>query len=592
MHSASLPFWVAFRQRAFCLYRSPSSSSTSIFESRLLDRMQHRSARSTSSLEEGALLRDSQEPGVSSAVGMFASSHKAFRDGDLQVNSPYARGQLFHPSSSTQFGRLTSLGIDAGQIQGASPVSVALNAVLPQNTTPAHLGDSSVTAAARQVSASLKAAHDGEDEHEAYSSSDSDVPLELSFRSRQLKCSSSPPTLSARALIGDSENQEAFEMAEDAAHPNIKHEEEEEIVFDPAPVVTIPAPLIDSNKYQADIDWIDECDRCIKMGLRCYSAAGTRLDNKRCEDCNQHHRCCIVDGVNVTQRHPQSRLKHKKTTSAPKASSARRKSRRKINPSQQAPVILTTASGTQARSDARKLRRNHSEKKRISKPTTQTKIQGRHLSDSSPISSAPASDSEDQVASNPTEVPAPEQSEPISSKACMFKMGLPDAQQIEAGTVAQPTVDVTNVKQPQKPEITLTQAADMRLERYTMGLIKDIANAIRRCQDRVEKMPEETGLRYLENTVTVLLGDLSKLLKSDLDGSNPTHWIVPQLAEYLEGIRSECQLAKEATEGQKNDAERQARRVAAIFGSDLPFERCLTLISMHVEESPTKTTPH
>ncbi|SPO19674.1 uncharacterized protein UTRI_00059_B [Ustilago trichophora] len=596
MLSSSLSFWISGSSVPFAIAsRRHPSTDTSKYP--LLDRMQHRSTGSTSSLDEGELLRDSQESGVSRAVGMFASSHMAFRHHNRQAGSPYAQGQLFHLTSAPQFGHPTSISTTIGESRGAPPVSTVVDTTASEDAarTQGPAEDPQTLALHHDVRQSHRTSLPVEQGHESSDSADSDAPLELTLRDRKLKRSPSLPFNVDGALEGTVSDAQAKDASGNTVHPNVKLEEHDEVRFDSPLVAKTSGPLKDAKKYKSDVDWVDACKRCDQKGLRCYTAAGSNLETKRCEECVEHHRLCIVDGINVAQNQTQTEIKPKlrKRRTTQKASSVRRKSRRQTVASQQAPVILTASSGSQSQSRNLRAESKLSKRERRDKPSSPPpREQEKDVPDSSSISSAPSSDCEDQAAPSLTEVSASEQSESAASKVRNPRERASDVQGMEASTNAQQNSDSTCVKQPLKPEVNPSQAVKMRLERYTTGLIKDIANAIRRCQSRMEKMPEEAGLLLLENTVTVLLADLSKLLTSDLDGSNPTHWIVPQLAEYLEGIRSECQLAREATDGQQNGAETQARRAAAIFGSDLPFERCLTLISMHVEESSRLTAPH
>ncbi|KAF6766765.1 Phosphatidylethanolamine-binding protein PEBP [Kalmanozyma brasiliensis GHG001] len=127
-----------------------------------------------------------------------------------------------------------------------------------------------------------------------------------------------------------------------------------------------------------------------------------------------------------------------------------------------------------------------------------------------------------------------------------------------------------------------------QLEKFTVGLVKDIEASIKSCQDRIASSPDQVGLMALSVTSSVLIKDIDKALTSydsALDSANPRHFILPKLKENLEQIQEGCERARDAFKDEKMDAnERLARQLEPVLMSDVVFGRCLTLISMHVEE--------
>lgn len=567
--------------------------------------LQRHGSTASLALEEGELAQDPDTQATSRAVGLFASrlagvAHSSQAAGGKPFcpvsPAPYAQAGLWSRSytSSQSEPQFLRAPLNTVSSDNCSELAVEMTAESQLRTPPSQ----ALPPGYMKESSSAHLCYD------SASDSDDDTPLDIVCRGPRFARSlpilpDTSAELSASQHAGPASQIPTAVSSSQMLTSESTQKSQAATAFSSAP--SSSQSLVANNKYSQDVDWINPCQRCIKKGERCFTKAGTGSQRKRCNECVLRHRICIVDGENVAgeepelepKRKPKSRSKSRpksRPTTITKVVAAPRRSRRQPAQAKHAPVVLTAAKKSRARL---RERRTKAERK---KPTVQA-ISGSleeddELTDFSTISSPPRSDEGAPPAGALEQAPAPTSQRPAEPQPSHPKKVLepirpcPDGNDLPTHAEAVKT-PAEAAGLPAMTNEAANQAEAQRVEKYAVGLIKDIASAIRRCQERVTRMSETVGLMVLETTLDVLVSEISKLsFERELDTSNPAHWVVPQLAVYLQRIRLECQAAHQTPESREiSEDEKKAKQVAAILASETLFDRCLTLISMHVGES-------
>ena len=237
---------------------------------------QHCSGGSTSSLEEGELPLSLQDSGVIRAVQALSSPEEAFREPSTSQGwSSHASDQVFPRLSEPQPEALLSIipSVPLGE-QDSSVARLQHDRDLTDNPAQPKLEDSDQDTQgwnepmeeAVEGSAIIKQSPTVVAGPELSSTSDSDLPLNIASRDRQSNRLSSSPIIGTARLIAGNSGSQVIDSPTKASRPRIKIEDDEDDddLFDGLAPTSPSGPLVESNKYQADIDWIDSCKRCIK----------------------------------------------------------------------------------------------------------------------------------------------------------------------------------------------------------------------------------------------------------------------------------------------------------------------------------------
>lgn len=464
-----------------------------------------------------------------------------------------------------------------------------------------------------QLSSSLDSGSD--------SDSDSDMPLNVFRRPGQAFVT----TRSDELLHQSSHDRERQESNLQAERPASTPAPEDPLpISAKSPQSPDPGPLIIEHRFQRDVNWDKKCDRCRDEGFRCYTAQNTTSWAKSCFLCYQDHKICAIDGVRTHKGrsanvHP-SQKKPKQATAAkspPKQNqrtSARLSKRKSDASSSQAatrhasPKLPRTRSQKRLKQERRGRPRRHTLPPAAGIASEEDEEEDSDANDTQPKARKrrrngtfrPLAESEDELADDPPLQPTGSDDQPSSKDQQLREKRAPLCNSGVSNT--DPTVSepagadrAVNVhgKSAEKlaSERGLGPFERQRLEKYASMLFKDISTAVGRCRERVAEMSDDAGLLALESTLEVLVSDLAKLTAVDHQANEAAqvYWFVPQVTEYLQRIRLECQLVQERQEPPAagpgwTGKELKARHVASALACETLFDRCLSLISMHENE--------
>ena len=498
------------------------------------------------------------------------------------------------------FGKTQSHNLQTGS--RSDPLSVSTSNIAPS-------ADESMPASAEESLADTQSKAADQAGYESSVSADSERPVALGARRRQIKNRSShlSNTKATRTSTANATEDSPAIIA-------LKSEGRQIAAGEPKTQLTAKR-FGDQARYQLSVDWVDKCDRCIEENVKCYTAAGSTYLSRACHNCFVRHWTCTVGGERVYKKQaPNPRQRKRKATVESLADTSTsskqlmrrprtgkvqpRKSGRASKAAQHNPVLLTQASQQP----------QHSKRTRVRKQAAKKSLMQNAgpVEEGSDISSAPESDDEplaNTFNNRPAELPD------TSSSSASFTRdddGILQTEEAQTGIAQEHVAIVVDAGQNESDEsipgnVSLfVEAAEPatkrlpepRMTQYVLGLINDIEGTIRRCQGSMPQIQDyKFKLGLLEKACEVLVWDLAKVLvpdNTDFDGSKPEYWILPELKDYLQGILLECQHARETPNGQELDAsEKLGRQIVAMAKSETLFDRCLTLISMHVRKEST-----
>ncbi|CDR88297.1 uncharacterized protein SPSC_04124 [Sporisorium scitamineum] len=544
-----------------------------------------------------------------------------------------------HPSSTSAMTAAVfpSPSGSSSEVQQPSREAGWRSVLLPQLTaTPQSISGSSSEAqhssqlapGAQSTEQSPQTPSSAPAEYDSGSSSDSDRPL----RSAHKRCRLQIKPLSSPDAGPTSQSTRPRLITPSSSAPNSRatvavKSESGQVGSAASPDQLMTKPLSGEQKSQLgkdDSEWVDECDNCKAVGKVCFTAATSPASAKSFYNCNIRHWTCTIGGVRVNQKRPAKPKATKEVKpatevkSSPESSSDAivkdnksvqsdrklgkirlRKSQRFVKQAEHLPVVLSTASQPPQQGRPKRIRKSRAKKTENTAAKSTAAAE-----DKSELSSPPPSDTERLPDASSDKVPVQAKKRAKAASVTTRKAAKTAPQQALNDTVEQRATSTQHAKEgaststlplpstddAKEPAAQCTPSA--HVEQYTTGLNKDISATLRRCKARVAQSTDfHTGLVILEMTLQVLVGNLAKVLTPEntlLNGSSPTHWILPQLKEYLQSILLACQKASEKPDGKElEEAEKQARQVAAIVASETLFDRCLTLISMHVGEEAT-----
>lgn len=361
-------------------------------------------------------------------------------------------------------------------------------------------------------------------------------------------------------------------------------------------------------RYQVDFDWVDKCDDCKKVGVRCYTKAGTIERATSCYNCYLRHWTCSVDGVRCSEsikegKKPQVKSPAKLNATARQESrflsrpATTTRSGRSPKTAQQGPVVLS-----QTAEQAQKRRRKR--KSTVLVKTSQ-EIDTAARPQRSGVDLLPGTEDDhltDASSGQTSAVPEPSTdavSAPVSSSQLCQDASTPQTQvntqmRQEAESLEEDNNTSRSDAAPSAQTIT-AEAVSLStpnpfLESWTIGLIEDIEIWIRRCQESPVASSEQLTLLALETQAEIFVNHLKERLESGhLDTENNiTHFILPRITTCLEKILAKCKEALNfPAETELNEEERKSRRFVAIKASETHFTSCLRLIDMRRGQHPT-----